>query len=246
MQKVSKNYQKAFFLGGGGSSYLHPSCSGDTHPMPHSKDLAETTWADFHRNLEHAVVYLDVFWTNSREIELVKMDHFHSNFGVKIKQCLKPPPIQVSSWGRCLCLEHVNVQYRFTRLAAVRLAELRKHKWCSRIFSCLQKENSSLFWCFHATSQTKMYQLSFHMLPIEILDMFIHQNPLVTSVSSTWSLTHLDPRAWERHKIFPNVVTDQDTKVRSEYPAETKRGGIFMVEEIISTSFHTYTYIYTC
>ena len=88
-----------------------------------------------------------------------------------------------------------------------------------------------------------MYQLSFHMLPIEILDMFIHQNPLVTSVSSTWSLTHLDPRAWERHKIFPNVVTDQDTKVRSEYPAETKRGGIFMVEEIISTSFHTYIYI---
>ena len=39
-------------------------------------------------------------------------------------------------------------------------------------------------------------------------------------------------------------MTDQDTKVKSEYPAETKRGGIFMVEEIISTSFHTYIYIY--
>lgn len=65
--------------------------------MPHSKDLAETTWADFHTNLEHAVVYLNVFSsTHSRENELVKMDHVHSNFGVKKNQCLKPPPIYIS------------------------------------------------------------------------------------------------------------------------------------------------------
>ena len=227
--------------------------------MPHSKDLAETTWGRVPQNS----------WACSVKILIVIKNPFkrHENsskwiISLQISGCenktLFETTIYIVSWRRRYSfLEHVNVQYRFTQLAAVRLAGLRKHNWCSRIFSCLKKIYCSFdaFWfkynMMNMPPPKKTYQMRFHMLPrpIEIGNDSSPKPvgqwhlPSNDSLRKTSPTTHLDPRAWERHKIFPNVVTDQDTKVRSEYPAETpKRNETWQdiqgTSEMWSISFH--------